>query len=112
MGCGVAGAGAVARGAGGGAGAGVVEGGGVTGAAFVLAATGASPAGVENRPLLAATVALVITGRFDAARLVRFAAATSGESSAETTPARTRRIREERSMVDMITDRGGGLIRA
>jgi len=47
-------------------------------------AAATSPAGIENRPLLLATVSLVITGAFERARLTRFASATSGESSADT----------------------------
>src|SRR6185436_16861336 len=49
-----------------------------------------SPAGIESRPLLLATISLVITGVLDALRFVRLASATSGESSADATAAMSR----------------------
>lgn len=72
-------------------------------AVFVLGGVVGSAA-TDIRPLLAATVSLVITGVFDVLRFVLFAAATSGESCAETTPATTKRRRVVRSMAEMIAD--------
>ena len=59
----------------------------------------------EIRPLLAATVSLVITGLLDALRFVRFASATSGESSAHATLATRRSRMVVRSMANRIADR-------
>ena len=57
-----------------------------------------SPPGIDSLPLLAATVSLVITGDFDAPRFVRFASATSGESSAAATKATPETRREAMAM--------------
>ncbi|HEX7708913.1 MAG TPA: hypothetical protein VF701_20825 [Thermoanaerobaculia bacterium] len=53
--------------------------------------SGVSLAAIESRPVLLATVSLVITGVVDAFRFERFASSTSGESCAETV-AETSRI--------------------
>ena len=87
------------------------EGAGAAGAgapvARVLVDFTGSPLLTEIRPLLAATVSLVITGLLEALRFVRFASATSGESSAHATLATaTRRSRMVvRSMANRIADR-------
>jgi hypothetical protein len=62
-----------------------------------------SPEPNEIRPPLAATVSFVMTGVFDGLRFVRFASATSGESSADAKAATRHRAIVVRSMIHMIT---------
>ena len=64
----------------------------------------AVPDVMEILPLLLATVSLVTTGVVEPFRFVRFAAATSGESSATTAPARRRIATVVLSMVTIIAD--------
>lgn len=99
-GAGVTAAVGVTGGGGGTAGAG--DGAGLTVGVVDVVAAAASPAVMEMRPRLAATVSLVMTRALDALRLVRFASATSGESSADTKPAMRHTAMIVRSMMKMI----------